>query len=104
MVIVTPPHEHHDPAHLEHVIGQMRRLGPPVLRAHQDPETGVWLCREGTHRLRAAQALGLAPVLRPIRWWRGRQSLQRARYAAAEYGHRFPAVVVGGEEGSWRIG
>lgn len=94
MVIVTPPHEHHDPAHLDHVIGCMRIMGPPVLRGYQDPETGAWLMREGTHRLRAAKRLGLAPVIKPIRWWRGRASLARARFAAGQYGHAFDRVEV----------
>jgi hypothetical protein len=95
VIVVCPPHEHHDPAHLEHVAGLMRVLGPPVLRGYQDPATGVWLMREGTHRLRAAMAQGLAPVIVPVRWWRSRASLHRARYAARQYGHWFPTVVVG---------
>ena len=87
MIVVNPPHEHYDPAHLEHVIAVMRERGAPVLRAHYDGE--VWHAREGTHRLRAAKALGLTPVLVPVRWRRTRAALQRARVLAAHNAHRF---------------
>lgn len=71
-----------------------RRLGPPRIRAHRDTASGVWLAAEGTHRLRAARLLGLAPVLIPVPWWRSPRSLERARFAAIEYGHAFPRVEV----------
>ena len=100
MVIVAPLHWYYTPSHLEHVIEEMRRRGAPRLRAYHDNETGVWFAREGTHRLRAALALNLIPVLKPIEWWRGRQSLERARYAAIRNGHVFRAVRVYEEETS----
>ena len=96
MVLVCPLHAYHRPEHVRAVAEQMRTLGPPVLRGYHDEHTGAWLMSEGTHRLRAALALGVAPVLVPVRWWRSRASLVRARHAAAQYGHRFPAVVVRG--------
>lgn len=92
VVIVNPLHWYFRPAHLERVIGEMRRLGPPRLKAYFDGE--VWHCREGTHRLRAAKALGLAPVMVPVPWRRTRASLERARYAAIRDGHRFDRVDV----------
>lgn len=92
MVIVNPLHWYYRPAHLEHVIAEMRRLGPPRLRAHFDGE--VWHAQEGTHRLRAAKALGVAPVLIPVPWRRTRASLERARYAAIRDGHVFVRVEV----------
>lgn len=94
MIIVCALHTYHRTEHVHAVAELMRTLGPPVLRGHLDQETGAWLMREGTHRLLAALALGVAPVLVPIPWWRSRASLERARHAAAARGHRFPAVVV----------
>lgn len=93
-MIVCSLHAHFDEAHLADVIEQMRVLGPPVLRGYHDAESGAWLMREGTHRLRAALHLGLAPALRPISWWRSRASLERARHAAAIRGHDFPCVEI----------
>lgn len=92
MTIVNPLHHYYRPAHLAHVIGEMRRLGPPRLRGYFDGE--VWHMREGTHRLRAAKALGLAPVLVPVPWRKTRAALERARFAAVRNGHVFDRVVV----------
>lgn len=93
-IIVTPLHEHFDPVHLDHVTGEMRRLGPPRLRGHFDALSGAWFMREGTHRLRAAKALGITPILVPIPWWRNTKALERARYAARRRGHIFEVVEV----------
>lgn len=60
LVCVVPLHAYFRPEHLRRVIEQMTILGPPVLRAKW--HGGRWYAREGTHRLRAAQALGLVPV------------------------------------------
>lgn len=95
MVYVTPPHHHHDPRHLEHVIAEMRDRGSPVLRAHYDHAFQVWYCHDGTHRLRAAKALRLTPVLVPVPWWRDRRALERARYAAVQTAHAFRSVYIG---------
>ena len=92
MVIVTPLHAYYRPAHLDHVIGEMRRRGAPRIRASLID--GVWYAREGTHRLRAAIALGIAPVLVPVPWRRTRAALERARFAAVRDGHAFPRVEV----------
>lgn len=102
-VTVNPLHAHYRPAHLDHVIGEMRRRGPPVLRACWDAEAGIWHAREGTHRLRAAVALGLAPVLIPVPWKRSEASRERARYAAKRNAHVFDHVEVRGEYHERRI-
>ena len=94
MTIVTPPHHHYSRRHLAAVVEAMLQLGPPRIRAFFDPATGAWFAREGTHRLRAARLLGVAPVLIPIPWWRSRAALVRARFAACLRGHEFPAVRV----------
>ena len=91
-IVVAPLHRYYRPAHLEHVISQMRVLGAPRIRAYCDGET--WFAREGTHRLRAAKALGIAPVLVPVPWWRSRAALNRAHFAALDYGHVFPHVEI----------
>lgn len=93
-VRVNPLHGYYRPDHLERVIGEMRQIGPPALRASWDEEGGMWHAREGTHRLRAALALGMAPVLIPVPWRRSRDSLVRARHAAMRHAHVFPRVEV----------
>lgn len=98
--VVCPLHEHYDPEHLEHVVSEMTRRGPPRIRASLDPVTGAWFAAEGTHRLRAAKRLGLAPVMVPVPWRRGRKALEAARHAAAIRGHVFPTVSVASEGGA----
>lgn len=91
-VLVNPPHGHFRSQHLEHVVSEMRKRGAPAIRAYFDGT--MWHAREGTHRLRAAKLLGLAPMLISIPWWRSNASLERARYHAARYGHVFDSVEV----------
>lgn len=91
-VVVNPLHHYFRPLHLEHVIGEMQRRGPPVLRAYFDGE--IWHAREGTHRLRAAKHLELVPVLVPVKWPKSRASLERARFAAPMTAHIFERVDV----------
>ena len=90
MIVVNPLHHYYRPLHLDHVIAEMRRRGPPVLRAHFDGE--IWHAREGTHRLRAAKFLGLTPVLVPVKWPKSRASLDRARFSAPMTAHMFERV------------
>ncbi len=92
--VVTPLHAHYSPAHLDQVIAAMRRMGPPRIRAYFDAPSGTWFAQEGTHRLRAAAELGVAPVMVPVQWRRGRKALARARHAASRRGHLFPRVEV----------
>ena len=82
--IVCSLHWYYRAAHLAKVVGQMRDLGPPVLRGFFDVDFGAVLLSEGTHRIRAAHHLGLAPVIRVVPWWRSKVSLERARYAVVE--------------------
>lgn len=98
-ILVNPLHHYFRPAHLEHVIAEMRRRGPPTIKACWDAEASMWHAREGTHRLRACVALGLSPVLVPVPWPRRKRrkgSLERARFAALWMGtaHVFERVVV----------
>jgi hypothetical protein len=91
-VLVNPLHHYYREDHLQHVIGEMRKRGAPRIRAYFDGE--VWHAREGTHRLRAAKALGIAPVIVAIPWWRSRAAIERARYRAIERAHNFDHVNV----------
>ncbi len=94
MTVVTPLHAYHSPARLVRVIDEMRRRGAPRIRGYFDRESGAWFTFEGTHRLRAAVVLGLAPVMVPMPWPRSSTALTRARYAAVVRGHVFPQVDV----------
>jgi hypothetical protein len=93
-VVVTPLHEHYSIEHLRDVIEAMKQLGSPRIRAYFDDKSGAWFATEGTHRLRAAKLLGIAPVMVPTRWSRTRKALERARYAAVSRGHVFDRVEV----------
>ena len=95
MIIVTPLHWYYRPEHLEHVIGEMQRRGAPRIRAYFDGQ--VWYAKEGTHRLRAALALALTPVMLPERWGRSEEAYQRAQWAALRNGHVFKTVGVEGD-------
>ncbi len=93
MPVVAPLHRHFSPRHLDEVAATMGLRGSPILRAHFDAKSGAWLCAEGTHRLRAAFLLRSIPVLVPVPWWRSERALERARWAAAEYGYRFDCII-----------
>ena len=93
-MIVCPLHWYYSADHLAEVQAEMVRRGPPRLRGYLDEVSGAFLLREGTHRVRAAQRLGLVPVLVPIPWWRARARLDRARVAATTRGLRFPEVSI----------
>ena len=60
------PHKHFDADHLAAVIEAMRTLGAPTIKAVNCGEFYVAL--EGSHRIRAAQALGLMPVIEEIEY------------------------------------
>jgi len=93
--IVCPLHWYYDHGHLDHVIEQMRVLGSPRLRGFHDRETGCYMLREGTHRIRAAHLLGVEPVIVVIPWWRTKAALERARHAAERRGLAFGRVRLG---------
>lgn len=61
-------HDHYDDAKLADVIEQMRTLGSPTIRAVWMDCYGVWAALEGCHRIRAAQALGITPVIEPVEY------------------------------------
>lgn len=93
-MIVCPLHWYFCATHLVEVEAEMLRRGPPRLRGYMDEEAGVFLLREGTHRIRAAHHLGIVPVLVSIPWWRARARLVNARVAAATRGLEFAEVTL----------
>lgn len=93
-MLVCPLHWYFYAAHLAEVEAEMVRRGPPRLRGYLDEVSGAFLLREGTHRIRVAQRLGVVPVLVPIPWWRARGRLVSARVAAATRGLLFAEVVL----------
>ena len=93
-MIVCPLHWYWSPTHLDEVKRDMERLGAPRLRGYLDPVSGAFMLREGTHRIRAAQALGIAPTLIHQPWTKTRQALENARMAAVTRGLRLPKAVV----------
>ncbi|MDR3582503.1 MAG: ParB N-terminal domain-containing protein [Candidatus Pacebacteria bacterium] len=60
-------HNHFDADHLEQVKAEMATMGAPTIRVAWHAG-GVWVALEGCHRLRAAKALGLTPVIIPVEY------------------------------------
>lgn len=59
-------HAHYDAAHLEHVKAEMLKLGAPTIKAFWVEAYNAWFAVEGCHRLRAAVALGVTPVINQV--------------------------------------
>src|SRR5690554_4562897 len=62
------PHDHFDAAHLETVKAEMETLGAPTIKAVWMENYGAWVALEGSHRIRAAAALGLVPEIDEVEW------------------------------------
>lgn len=58
-------------SHLEKVMAEMGRLGPPAIRAVWREDLGMWAALEGCHRLRAAVKLDLVPEMQEIEYTPG---------------------------------
>lgn len=86
---VVPLHAHFDQARLESVVEIMKSRGAPEIRAWYDEPADTWFAREGTHRLRACQILGCAPVLRKVSGPSNENRLCRARKFAQRHAHVF---------------
>jgi hypothetical protein len=71
-------HDYYRPEHVARVTDQMRRLGPPVLRA--TALHGRWYLHEGCHRTRSALALGIRPVLVSVPWTWSSRGVEKARH------------------------
>lgn len=65
---ITLVHNHYDAAHLDNVINDMHELGEPTIKAYWNAAYDVWVALEGSHRIRAAHALGLVPVIDQVEY------------------------------------
>lgn len=61
-------HKHYDAAHLETVKAEMLKLGAPTIKAFWDEALNAWVAVEGCHRLRAAKALSVTPVIDQVNY------------------------------------
>lgn len=63
-------HSHFDASHLDKVNQKMKSLGAPTIKAMAAPAYGddCYVAFEGCHRLRAAHALGLEPIIDEIEY------------------------------------
>ena len=59
-------HKHYNEQYLEAVKSEMQTLGTPVIRCIWSEVYEMWMAVEGCHRLRAAKALGVMPVIQDI--------------------------------------
>ena len=59
-------HKHYNRGQLEQVKREMVELGAPIIRAIWSEMYGLWLAVEGSHRLRAAEELGISPKIDDI--------------------------------------
>lgn len=57
-----------DSAHLAEVITEMAELGTPTIKAVWMEVYNHWVALEGSHRLAAAQALGLEPEIEEVEY------------------------------------
>jgi len=63
---ITLYHNHYNEQHLEAVKAEMETLGAPTIRCIWSEIYEMWMAVEGCHRLRAAAALGITPVVQDI--------------------------------------
>jgi uncharacterized ParB-like nuclease family protein len=61
-------HSHYDADHLEAVKAEMVTLGAPVIKAVYMECYDLYAALEGCHRIRAAQELGLTPVIKEVEY------------------------------------
>lgn len=54
-------HNHYDEDHLQEVIDEMEKLGPPTIKVLDLGFDNMYQAIEGSHRLRAAEILGITP-------------------------------------------
>ena len=67
-MIIALAHNHYDEQHLADVQAEMTRLGAPTIKAVWMPCYDMWAALEGCHRIRAAHALGLTPVIEEVEY------------------------------------
>lgn len=65
-MVINLLHKHYNEQHLAEVVNEMKRLGTPTIRAIWSETYGEWMAIEGCHRLRAAQQLGITPIIKDV--------------------------------------
>lgn len=65
-MIINTYHNYYDSNHLSKVTEEMRLRGAPIIRCIWSGIHCEWMAIEGSHRLRAAHALGLTPIIRDV--------------------------------------
>lgn len=68
MLIIAPHAVDRSSAHYKRVLAYMQEHGAPAIRAVYSSEYDCWLAMEGSHRLAAAEALGLTPEIITVQW------------------------------------
>lgn len=66
MAAIVLYHKSYNEQHLAAVKSEMERRGAPVIRCIWSEMHGLWLAVEGCHRIRAARALGLTPIVKDV--------------------------------------
>jgi len=66
MISIVLYHNHYNSEHLQNVKEEMRRLGAHTINCWYDESNDIWFAVEGCHRLRAAYALGITPIINDI--------------------------------------
>lgn len=66
MLEIALAHDHYSEEHLQEVIKKMQVLGTPTIRAVWQECWDMYVALEGCHRLRAAEILGLTPIIDEI--------------------------------------
>ncbi len=61
-------HNYYDKDHLKEVVEKMKKLSAPQIHAVLDEAHNQWQALEGCHRLRAAEILGLTPIIIPVEY------------------------------------
>lgn len=62
MIRIIPINDTH-PTHLKEVIDEMRKMGPPTIKAYYHNAYDAWVALNGSHRISAAKILGLPIII-----------------------------------------
>jgi hypothetical protein len=68
MFIIAPHPISKNSAHYKRVYAYMLEHGTPAIRAVYSEEYECWLAVEGSHRLAAAESLGITPEIIAVQW------------------------------------
>lgn len=66
IAVIAPHCVKHSSTHYANVRAYMQAHGAPTIRAWWSGDEGAWIAIEGSHRLAAAHALGVEPVIEDV--------------------------------------